>query len=155
MPEQAAETIESLAFHQEVMAKKEDIAGAIGERSELIRALRSLQVLEAELRGRLALLGPAAGRGSAFNWFRAATDRQLPSRMLTAPPLLTPMATALGDYFLSLKKPAKAVAAYEEALVAFPNDVETLKGLAKAFADSDQPEKASEISRKISALAPE
>lgn len=127
--DQATETVNAMSFHGEAMSKKQAISSAIGERSEWNRAFRSLEVLAAELRGRLALAGPPAGHGSAFNWFRAATDRQVPSTMLSAPPLLTPMAIRLGDYFLTQNDAEKAVDAYHEALMAFPNDLQTLQRL--------------------------
>lgn len=131
--DKASETINAMSYHGEAMSKKQAIASAIGERSEWNRAFRSLEVLAAELRGRLALAGPPAGHGSAFNWFRAATDRQVPSTMLTAPPLLTPMAIRLGDYFLTQSDPQNAVDAYREALAAFPNDLQSLQRLLGAL----------------------
>ncbi len=133
-PKAAMEAIEALSYHGQAMSKKQSVSALVGERSEWARSFRALEVLAAELRGRFALTGPAKGRGSAFNWFRAAADRQKPTTMLETPPLLTPMATLLGDYFLSIKEPAKAMEAYEEALAAFPNDEETMARLAKAEA---------------------
>lgn len=125
----ARETIEAMTFHGEAMARKQQTAIAIGETSEWNRAFRALEVLAAELRGRMALSGPKEGRGSAFNWFRAAADRQLPTTMMETPPLLTPMATLLGDYHRASDQPEKAISAYQEALRTFPNDSPTLKRL--------------------------
>ena len=124
------------------MAKRRNIASAVGEQSEWARSFRSLEVLAAELRGRLALAGPPSGHGSAFNWFRAATDRQKPATMLNAPPILTPMAMRLGSYFIARNQPHKAVRAYEEALLSFPNDAETivLLGKAQKLAEAAGPE---------------
>ncbi len=153
--DKASETINAMSFHGEAMSKKQSAASAIGERSEWNRAFRSLEVLAAELRGRLALAGPATGHGSAFNWFRAAADRQVPSTMLAAPPLLTPMAIRLGDFFLTQSEPAKATEAYLEALAAFPNDVETLRRLEKAYTLNKETDKAAEIAAKIAELVPE
>lgn len=128
----AAEAIEALTFHGTEMAKRQNIASIGGEQSEWSRSFRSLEVLAAELRARLALAGPAAGHGSAFNWLRGATDRQKPTTMLNAPPILTPMAMRLGDYFIARNQPHKAVRAYEEAIQAFPNDSDTMTRLEKA-----------------------
>ena len=153
--DKASETINAMSFHGEAMSKKMAAASTVGERSEWNRAFRSLEVLAAELRGRLALAGPAAGHGSAFNWFRAATDRQVPSSMLAAPPILTPMAIRLGDFFLTQNEPAKAVEAYLEALAAFPNDVEALRRLEKAYTLTKETDKAAEIAAKIAELMPE
>ena len=153
--DKASETISALSYHGEAMTKKQAVSSAIGERSEWNRSFRSLEVLAAELRGRYALAGPPAGHGSAFNWFRAAADRQVPSTMLTPPPILTPMAIRLGDYFLIRNEPDKAIEAYEEALAAFPNDMETLGRLKKTYAANGQPEKAAEASAKIEELLPE
>ena len=151
----AVETIDAMSYHGEAMTKKQAASSAIGERSEWNRSFRSLEVLAAELRGRLALAGPPAGHGSAFNWFRAATDRQVPSTMLAPPPILTPMAIRLGDYFLTQNNPAKAVEAYLEALAAFPNDVESLRRLEKGYTLTKQPEKAAETAAKIAELTPD
>lgn len=141
--QKCAETIGALSYHGEAMSKRQQIAAAIGESSEWRRSFLALEVLAAELRGRYALAGPTEGHGSAFNWFRAAADRQKPSSMLETPPLLTPMAMRLGDYFLARNQPDKAVEAFEEALKNFPNDAETLKRFERAKA-LVKPEKAAE-----------
>jgi tetratricopeptide (TPR) repeat protein len=154
IPGKASEVINAMSYHGEAMSKKQVVSSAIGERSEWNRAFRSLEVLAAELRGRLALAGPPSGHGSAFNWFRAATDRQVPSTMLAAPPILTPMAIRLGDYFLTQNEPAKAVEAYLESLAAFPNDVEALRRLEKSYTQTKQADKAAEVAAKIAELAP-
>lgn len=130
----ATETTFALSYHGEAMLKRRAAAFNIGEQSEWMNAFRSLEVLAAELRGRLALAGPKEGRGSAFNWFRAAADRQKPATMLNPPTLLNPMAMRLGDYYLASDMPRSAVDAYEEALEDFPNDQATLDKLSKTKA---------------------
>lgn len=130
--DKASETIGALTFHGTAMAKRQEMASAMGEQTQWNRSFRAIEVLAAELHGRLALAGPPAGHGSAFNWFRAAADRQKPTTMLNAPPILTPMAMRLGDYFIARNLPHKAVRAYEEALQSFPNDAETITRLEKA-----------------------
>ena len=148
----AVDVVNAMSYHGEAMTKKQEVSSAIGERSEWNRSFRSLEVLAADLRGRLALAGPPNRHGSAFNWFRAATDRQVHSSMLSAPPLLTPMAIRLGDYFLTQNDPAKAVEAYLEALAAFPNDIEALRKLEKGYKLTEQPDKAAETAAKIAQL---
>ncbi len=128
----ASEAINALSFHGQEMAKRQSVASALGEQTEWRVSIQSLEMLAAELRGRLALAGPPVGHGSAFNWFRAAADRQKPSTLLNAPGILTPMATRLGDYHIARNQGHQAVKAYSEALAAFPRDMETEKRLAKA-----------------------
>ncbi|QTN31826.1 hypothetical protein HZ994_05615 [Akkermansiaceae bacterium] len=144
--EKASETIAALSFHGTAMAQRRNIASAVGEQTEWNRSFRALEMLAAELRGRLALAGPPAGHGSAFNWFRGAADRQKAATMLNTPPILTPMAMRLGDYFIARNLPYKAVRAYEEALERFPNDAESIARLEKAgkLAEASGPEPAEE-----------
>jgi tetratricopeptide (TPR) repeat protein len=138
----ATETIAALTFHGTAMAKRQNIAAAMGELSQWSRSFRAIEVLAAELQGRLALAGPPSGHGSAFNWFRAAADRQRPTTMLNAPAILTPMAMRLGDYFIARNLPHKALRAYQEALQSFPNDAETMTRLetSRKLAEATGPE---------------
>lgn len=130
--DKASEAINALSFHGQEMAKRQTVAAVLGEQTVWRTSFQSLEMLAAELRGRLALAGPAAGHGSAFNWFRAAADRQKPATMLNAPSILTPMAMRLGDYHIARNQGHQAVEAYSEALAAFPRDMETEKRLEKA-----------------------
>lgn len=146
---QATETISALTLHGQAMSQRQAIATTIGERTEWLGSFQSLEMLAAELRGRLALAGLPAGHGSAFNWFRAAADRQRPATMLNPPPILTPMAMRLGDYFIARNQGHNAVAAYEEALTAYPGDMETENRLAKARElAAQQPKPAEEPEEK-------
>jgi hypothetical protein len=143
--DKASEAINALSFHGQEMAKRPPVGYALGEQTEWRASFHALEMLAAELRGSLALAGPAAGQGSAFNWFRAAADRQKPSTVLNAPSLLTPMAMRLGDYHIIRNQGHQAVAAYGEALADFPGDVETEKRLVKARElAAQQPEPAAE-----------
>lgn len=128
----AAETTDALSFHGEAMAKQQTTASAKGEFAEWRRAMLNLEMLNANLRGHLALAGPKEGRGSAFNWFRAAADRQRTATLMHPPLILSPMANDLGEYFLTINQPAKAIAAYQEAITKFPNDPSTLNRIKKA-----------------------
>lgn len=132
--EKASDVVNALSFHGEAMEKKQKAAATIGEYSEWRRSFLATEILAAELRGRLALAGPPEGQGSAFNWFRAAADRQRPATMLTPPAILVPMAARLGDYHIKTGNPEKAIEAYNEALAKFPNDQKTLDGLESAEA---------------------
>lgn len=127
----ATDTVNALSFHGEAMAKQQSIASTRGEYAEWRRALLNLEMLTANLRGHLALAGPTTNQGSAFNWFRAAADRQRTSASMYPPFILTPMANDLGDYFISIKQPEKALEAYEEAIAKFPNEASTLERIKK------------------------
>ncbi len=128
----AEDIINALGFHGEAMTKQKAIASAQGEFSEWRRALLHLEMLTANLRGRITQAGPVEGRGSAFNWFRAAADRQRTSSLMHPPLILSPMATDLGDYYLTLKKSDKALEAYQEAITKYPNEPMTLNRIQKA-----------------------
>jgi hypothetical protein len=128
----ASEAINALSLHGQEMARRQSVATVLGEQTVWRNSFQSLEMLAAELRGRLALAGPPAGHGSAFNWFRAAADRQKPVAMLNPPSILTPMAMRLGDHHMARNQGHRAVEAYEEAIAAFPGDTETRERLANA-----------------------
>lgn len=130
--DEARQASSALTLHGERMAQTQMAASMAGERSAWNRAFRGLEVLASETRGLLAMAGPEALRGAAFNWFRGAADRQVPSTMMYPPTVLTPMAARLGDFHLMEKNPKRAVEAFEEALEAFPNDMSALVGLLDA-----------------------
>ncbi len=92
---------------------------------ELSKLLRAIDFNEADNRDTLLI-------ELAKSSLQLPTDRQKPATMLNAPPILTPMAMRLGDYFIARNQPYKAVRAYEEALLSFPNDAETMTRLEKA-----------------------
>lgn len=142
----------ALATHGEEMAKLQNAAIALGERASWNRAFRALEVLASEIQGRLAMAGPASGRGSALNWFRSAADRQLPATMLYPPAVLTPMASLLGEYYLSVKKPDEAAEAFNESLELFHNDLGALSGLQRAEEMAKRPEEAAKVAAKIKEL---
>jgi tetratricopeptide (TPR) repeat protein len=98
------------------------------------------------------MAGPAKDRGSAYNWFRSAADRQVPSTLLYPPLVLTPMVHRLGEYYLLVGKPLDAVVAYEEALELFPNDMRSLEGMLKASKAAGLPEQADRIAQQIKRL---
>ncbi len=128
----AEDTLNALSFHGEAMTKQKATAAAQGEFSEWRQALLHLEMLTANLRGHITLAGPVEGRGSAFNWFRAAADRQRTSTLMHPPLILSPMASDLGDYYLTIKKTDKALESYQEAISKFPNEPLTLKRIQQA-----------------------
>lgn len=130
----ATETINVLSFHGQAMSKKQAAASLNDEFSEWRRSFLTLEMLAANLQGQLTLAGPEKSRGSAFNWFRAAADRQRTATLMNPPLILFPMARDLGDYFLATKQPTKALEAYQEALVKFPNHPTTLERIEKVKA---------------------
>ncbi|MCX6866069.1 MAG: hypothetical protein NTV46_07590, partial [Verrucomicrobia bacterium] len=151
----AREAIAALTQHGETMAKTQAAAAASGERSAWIRSFHALEVLASELRGRLALAGPKDKQGTAYNWFSGAADLQHPSSLLLPPMILTPMAARLGDYYLATTNPTKAIAAYQQALTIFPNDMKTLSGLKRAYESVKNPTQAATITKKIEDLMAE
>ncbi|MDP3849473.1 MAG: hypothetical protein Q8Q59_03145 [Luteolibacter sp.] len=151
----AREVVAALTQHGESMTGVQAAATAAGERSAWVRSFRALEVLASDLRGRLAMAGPADKRDIAYNWFSSAADRQLPATLLLPPMILTPMASRLGDYYLSLKKPAEAAEAYHRALASFPNDMNSLLGLKRACEAAGKSAEAAEIDKMIEALKAE
>ncbi len=140
-----------MAKHGERMAKMQDASGIGGERSAWVRGFRALEVLASDLCGRIALAGPKAGRGSAYNWFRAAVDRQTRASMLLPPAVLTSMNVRLGEFYLATGKPTEAVEAYRSALKELPNDKSVLKGLVAALKQAGQKNEAAEAAKQLAA----
>jgi len=150
--EEARQTAAALNFHGDRMSRVQNTANLTGERSAWSRAFRSMEVIASELSGEISLAGPVAGRGAAFNWFRAAADRQQNATMLYPPALLMPMAAQLGEYYMGIHKTPEAIAAFNEALKAFPNDIQTLKSLEKAHRKDENAVEADKIAAQIKLL---
>lgn len=145
----------AFAAHVESMGRARKTASAGGELTFFSQSQRGLEMLASELRGDLALAGPATNRGIAYNWFSAAADRQRPATLLLPPAVVTPMAARLAEYHLAAKQPAEAIESYQRALVAFPNDMSVLLGLKKAFEAAGKTAEAAETAAKIEALKSE
>lgn len=150
--EDAKITAAALAKHGESMSKLQAAAGKGGERSAWNRGFRALEAIASEINGRIALAGPPVAHGSAYNWFRSAADRQQPSTMLSPPPILNPMVGRVGEYYLLAKRPQDAVEAFKEALLQFPNDIDTLKGLLQAYKAANLTKEADETQALITTL---
>lgn len=148
----ARDAVSALTHHGEAMSKTQAASHASGERSAWNRSFRALEVLASDLRGRLALAGPPDRRGTAYNWFASATDRQHPSPMMFPPMILTPMAIRLGEYYLAMNQPVEAIESYERALASFPNDMNALLGLKSAFERAKRPDDAAATEKKIQEL---
>jgi tetratricopeptide (TPR) repeat protein len=148
----ARDAVAALTRHGEGMARIQGQASSGGERSAWLRSFRALEVLASDLRGKVAMAGPEDLRGTAFNWFSSAADRQLPSPLLLPPMILTPMAVRLGEFRLATGKPAEAVEAYQRALRTFPNDISALDGLARAHSAAGDSAKADETKALIGEL---
>jgi len=138
--------------HGEAMARTQGAANASGERSSWTRSFRALEVLASEVRGRIALAGPADRRDLAYNWFSSAADRQLPAPMLLPPVVLSPMAARLGEFQLTSGKPKDAIESFQRGLASFPNDLGALDGLRRAYQADGNAVKAKEIEERITEL---
>lgn len=150
--DEARNALNALTQHGEMMTGTQNAAAGGGERSSWLRSFRALEALASESRGLLAMAGPANQRGSAYNWFSSAADRQLPASMLMPPVLLSPMAARLGEYHLAEKRAEDAIEDYQRALVLFPNDMGSLKGLKLAFEAAGMSEDAARTAEKIESL---
>jgi len=150
--DEARNAATALAFHGEQMAKAQDVANDGGERSAWSRSFHAMELLANEIRGLLSLAGPANLRGTAYNWFRSAADRQRPAALLYPPVVLLPMQARVGNYYLTVNEPASAIEAFNQALAAFPNDIEAMQGLQLAYEAAKKPDQAALVARKISKL---
>lgn len=151
----ARNVVAALSQHGESMAATQAAAAASGERSLWLRSFRALEVLASDTRGHLAMAGPAERRGTAYNWYASAADRQHPAPMLLPPLIITPMAARLGAFYLATKKPDEAIDAYQRALTAFPNDMNSLVGLKSAYEITGNTAQAEAIAKKIEELKAE
>ena len=154
-PDDARKIAEALTVHGVQMAKTREAASASGERSAWIRAFVALEVLASELRGVIAMEGPKDGMGSAFNWYRAALDRQVPASMLMPPTVLLPMQARLAEFYLAQGDAKAAVDILIKAQGLHTNDVEILTRLQTALAKAGQPGQAKEVGREIEKLKSE
>ncbi len=151
----ARDVVAALTQHGESMAKTQAAAAASGERSSWIRAFRALEVLASDVRGRLAMAGPRKNKGPPTTGSAPPRTANTPRRCSIPPMILTPMAARLGDYYLAAKKPAEAIEAYQRALAAFPNDLNSLAGLKRAYEAAENPAEAAAITKKIEDLKAE
>lgn len=154
-PEEARKIADAMTLHGEQMLKTRGLAKAGGERSAWNRAFIALEIAASELRGAMAMAGPKAGLGSAFNWYRAALDRQTPPSMLMPPIALLPMQARLAEYHLAKGEPKAAIDVLIEAQARQTNDVEILGRLRKALLQAGHAEQAEEVAGEIERLKAE
>lgn len=150
--DEARAIVAALVLHHQKMAESEQVAMMLGERSTWLRAHRSLKILIADLRGRIAMEGPADLQATAFNWYSSAVEHQQHSSMLRPPSLLTPMSARLGDFFLKTGKPGEAIPHYQRALEMIPSDIHSLQGLRRAHIEAGNTERAAELGVLIERL---
>jgi tetratricopeptide (TPR) repeat protein len=150
--EEAKITAAALAKHGTAFEKLQTASSQGGERSAWHRAFRAMEVLASELNGRIALASPPAARGSAYNWFRSASDRQRPSSLMFPPAILAPMTSRVGDYFMAMGRQKDAAEVYEEALRQFPNDIDTLRSLQLAYEGAGMKAEAEKAAATIQSL---
>lgn len=150
--EEAKVTAAVLAKHGASFEKLQFSASKGGERSAWTRAFRAMEVLASELNGKIALASPKNTQASAYNWFRSASDRQRPSSLLYPPTVLAPMSSRVGDYFMAMKRPKDAAETYEEALRQFPNDIDTLQSLKKAYEAAGMKAEVEKVTATIQTL---
>ena len=147
--QEAQEIASALTLHGEKMAENRDAAAAAGERSAWIRAFKALEISASELRGLMAMAGPKDGIGSAFNWYRAALDRQTPASMMMPPTVLLPMEARLGEYYLAKGDAKAAVDILIEGQGKHTNDVEILTRLQQAYVKAGHADQAKGIAEEI------
>jgi hypothetical protein len=147
--EEARKIVDALTVHGERMGKTRKAASDAGERSSWVRGYTALEIAASELRGAMAMAGPKDGIGSAFNWYRAALDRQTPPTMMMPPIVLLPMEARLSEYFLAKGENQSAIDILVEAQGKYTHDVEILARLQKAMEKSGEKEQARLIREQI------
>ena len=122
------------------------------EASPWARAFRNMEVMASELNGLLSMAGPEKDRGSAYNWYRSAADRQRRSTLMMPPGVLLPMEARLAEFHLWKKEPEKAVEVLLEGLAHWPDDYELLTRLKDAATKAGDTELAAEAEQELELL---
>jgi tetratricopeptide (TPR) repeat protein len=154
-PEEARKIADALTLHGEQMVKTREAAVAAGERSAWMRAFAALEVCASELRGAMAMAGPKKGLGAAYNWYRAALDRQAPASMLMPPAILLPMQARLAEFYLAKGDTKAAVDILIDAQTSHTNDIEVLSRLQTALAKAGHPGQSAAVGKEIEKLKTE
>ncbi|MCW1884367.1 hypothetical protein OKA04_06460 [Luteolibacter flavescens] len=145
----ARQIVDALTLHGERMGQTRQSASVAGERSTWSRGYNALEIAASEMRGALAMAGPKDGIVSAFNWYRAALDRQTSASMLMPPIALLPMETRLAEYYIARNEPKAAIDILIEAQAKYTHDVEILGRLQKALEKAGEKEQAKLIKEQI------
>ncbi|HEY1120471.1 MAG TPA: hypothetical protein VGE67_02690, partial [Haloferula sp.] len=148
-PEEARKITDALTLHGEQMGKTRAAASAAGERSSWARGYTALEIAASEMRGAMAMAGGKEAMVSAFNWYRAALDRQTPPTMMMPPIALLPMETRLAEYYLARGENKQAIDILVEAQGKYTHDVEILGRLQKAMEKSGEKEQAKLVREQI------
>jgi len=140
---------EAFAVTGSTLMERQGNASRSSSMSEYFRAVKALEVYALELRGLIALQGDESQRGSAFNWFRSACDKQMVPTMLVPPSVVYPMELRLGDFHLRAGDPLKAAESFQEALKRCPNDLAGLLGYHSALLKLARSADAERIQKQI------
>jgi hypothetical protein len=108
-----------------------------------------LEVYALELRGFIALHGDKSQRGSAYNWFQSAVDKQIRPAMLVPPVIMYPLELRVADFHLRSGEALKAAESYQAALKRRPNDLACLLGYQSALLKLDRKANAEAIQKQI------
>lgn len=129
-----------------------ETAVAQGERSYWLRAFKSFEVMAAEYRGLVTMAGPKESRGTAYNWYRGAADRQQRSSLMMPPAVLLPMEYRLAEYYLDREEPQKSIESLLSGLDEFPNDFELLMLLKSTFEKQGMEADVADVEKRLKAI---
>ena len=135
--------------------KTREIAVGMGERSEWLRSFKGFETMASELRGLITMANPKGDRGGAFNWFRAAADRQTRMTLMMPPSVLLPMEARLGEFYTEQGKTDEAIEILLKGLDERPNDWELVVRLRDIFQKSGMDEGVREMEEKLKSLKAE
>ena len=140
---------EALAVTGSTLMRLQSSARKSSSMSEYFRSSRTLEVYALELRGLIALHGDKSQRGSAYNWFQSAVDKQVRPAMLVPPGIMYPLEMRVADFYLSAGEPLKAAEGFQKALVRRPNDLTSLLGYHSALLKLGDKAAAAKIQKQI------
>ena len=135
--------------------KTREIATGMGERSEWLRSFKGFETMASELRGLITMANPKGDRGGAFNWFRAAADRQTRMTLMMPPSVLLPMEARLGEFYSDQGETDEAIEILLKGLELRPNDWELVVRLRDIFQKAGMDEGVREMEEKLKALKAE
>lgn len=148
----ALQVTSALELHGTQMTKMRAQAAKTAELSQWIRANQGMQIISAELRGRIALAGDKTDKLGAYGWFRSGEERQTPSSMMMPPLVMTPLAGRVADAQTATGTPEQALEAIQEALKQWPNDILLLEQLESLLETQGKKEEAAKVEQTIKGL---
>ena len=113
------------------------------------RAINTLAILSADLKGRVTLLETGATRGTAVIWFKSTVDRETLPSLLMPPNLPVPMEANLAQYYHREKKYAEAAANFSLALRKTPNNLNILQPYHNTLLKMKATERAKGVAQRI------